>query len=138
MTAVRYISRSGILPAAAVLLACACAGPGPASAENGGPGGGGGGAPVLTATVNMLSSSAYGEASNSFSPVTVGLAAGGTVTWVNQSGFVHNVTFTTPGAPANVPDIGSGEASRTFPSSGSFAYECTNHPGMSGLVTVAP
>jgi plastocyanin len=32
----------------------------------------------------------------------------------------------------------AGSASRTFSTAGTFGYQCTNHAGMSGTVTVAP
>ena len=109
----------------------------------GGGGGGGGGAggsgtpPPTAVTVNMLTSGEYGEANNSFSPSTVTIARTGTVTWSNESAVLHNATFTVAGAPANIPNMGAGNTGRTFPTAGSFSYQCTNHAGMSGTVTVA-
>jgi plastocyanin len=78
----------------------------------------------------------YGAINHHFLPGGVQVARGGTVTWTNATTFVHNVTFTTAGAPANVPDMGSGSASRTFPSAGNFAYQCTLHEFMNGQVQV--
>jgi plastocyanin len=71
-----------------------------------------------------------------FSPSTVTIARGGTVTWTFGARR-HNVTFrTTPGAPANVPSTENSQAARQFPSVGSFGYDCTLHPGMAGTVVV--
>jgi plastocyanin len=73
----------------------------------------------------------------SFSPQSVTITAGGTVTWR----FVetpHNVTFG-GAAPTegNVPTSNPGtSATRTFPTAGQFPYECTLHPGMTGTVVV--
>lgn len=91
-----------------------------------------------TASVSMTSTDdGYGYASFSFSPSSVTITKGGTVTWTNGGGTVaHNVTFTTAGAPANVANFTSGTSSRTFNNAGTFSYQCTNHPGMSGTVTV--
>jgi plastocyanin len=85
------------------------------------------------------SNDGYGSASFSFDPSNVTITRGGTVTWSTEggSGVVHNVTFSpASGVPTNVANFSSGNNSRTFNTSGSFGYACTNHPGMSGQVTV--
>ena len=124
-----------------------------ASAGCGGGGGGGGATPtgpnppgqpnqsaqpVTAATVTMRTvSDGYSEDENRFSPAQVSLKKGGTVTWSNETGVAHNVTFAaTDGAPANVATHSSGSTTRTFGSVGAFSYQCTNHAGMSGTVTV--
>jgi plastocyanin len=79
----------------------------------------------------------YGGDTHSFTPAGVTIQRAGTVTWNNNTGLVHNVTFAAAtGAPANVPDLGDGTATRTFNSVGTFNYQCTNHSGMSGQVIV--
>jgi plastocyanin len=70
-----------------------------------------------------------------FQPAAVDLSAGGTMTWTFGP-IQHNVTFTTAGAPGNVADLGNGSASRTFPTHGTFSFECTIHQGMTGIVHV--
>ena len=70
-----------------------------------------------------------------FSPPTVDVRAGGTVTWTFGS-TPHTVTFTTGGAPADVTQLQNGSASRTFPTSGGFSYHCSIHPEMVGVVRV--
>jgi len=70
-----------------------------------------------------------------FTPALVDIQLGGSVMWGFGS-VPHNVVFTTSGAPANVPDLQDGSASRAFPSHGTFAYHCTIHPGMTGTVNV--
>ncbi|MFL5386624.1 MAG: Ig-like domain-containing protein [Longimicrobiaceae bacterium] len=73
----------------------------------------------------------------SFSPQTVTIAPGGSVTW-QISGARHNVTFS-GAAPTggNVPDTDSGgSATRTFPTAGTYDYQCTRHSGMTGRVVV--
>lgn len=74
---------------------------------------------------------------NFFNPAAVTIAATGTVTWTWSMGAVtHNVTFSTVGSPANIGNMSSGSAQRTFPNAGTFNYECTIHGGMTGSVTV--
>jgi plastocyanin len=72
-----------------------------------------------------------------FTPATVTIAAGGTVTW-QFSGNTHNVTFTGGTPPGgNIPDQPAGSSqSRTFPTTGSYGYLCTRHNGMTGTVVV--
>ena len=75
--------------------------------------------------------------SNTFDPASMTIAVGSTVTWINDTGVTHNVTFDTPGSPANIASFKSGAQNATFPSKGTFAYHCTIHgPAMSGEVVV--
>jgi plastocyanin len=69
-----------------------------------------------------------------FQPATVDVQAGGTVTWTFGS-TGHQVTFITPGAPADIPEFQNGSVSRTFPNNGTFYYQCSG-PQMSGVVRV--
>ena len=94
---------------------------------------------VTSATVAMRSQAddGYSPEEHAFSPSQVTLRRNGTVTWTNESGVAHNVTFGTgSGAPANVANHSSGSNTRTFGTTGAFSYQCTNHTGMSGTVTV--
>jgi adhesin/invasin len=77
---------------------------------------------------------------NSFSPSNATISAGGSVTWEWQPGSVaHNVTFAAVvGAPAGIGNRTSGSEARTFSTAGTFNYQCTNHLGMNGSVTVNP
>ena len=73
----------------------------------------------------------------SFSPATITVAPGSVVRW-QITGATHNVTF---GAAkpegGDIPDSGAGsQVSRTFPSQGTFDYQCTRHSGMTGRVLV--
>jgi plastocyanin len=94
--------------------------------------------PAAALAVAMVSAEdPYGYESSYFSPANGNLQAGGTVTWTNTSAEIHNVTFSGgAGVPANVPNLASGTASRTFTSAGTFEYQCTNHAGMAGSVIV--
>ena len=70
-----------------------------------------------------------------FQPKTVDVSAGGNVTWTFGS-IHHTVTFTSVGAPADIPEFTDGSASRTFPSSGTYNYRCAIHSAMTGTVRV--
>jgi plastocyanin len=73
---------------------------------------------------------------NIFSPFSTVITVGGTVRF-NISGDQHNVIFgAVAGAPANVNVVQNVVASRTFNTRGTFPYDCTVHPGMSGQVVV--
>lgn len=79
----------------------------------------------------------YGTVTYSFSPSSVVIARGGTVTWTNGSNVTHNIIFSGGvGAPSNIGDHASGSTSRQFNAMGTFPYSCTNHSGMNGSVTV--
>jgi len=74
---------------------------------------------------------------NVFSPFSATVPAGGTVRF-NISGAQHNVIFdhTIVGAPDDVPVTTNGVVSRTFTTKGTYGYDCTVHPGMSGQIIV--
>ena len=123
-----------VLAALAVSIACGGGGSsGPTTPTNpNNPG-----APAASAGVAMNSSSdIYGAETNTFSPTAVTIARNGTVTWTNGTGTAHNVTFSGSGAPANIANHSSGSNARTFANTGTFSYQCTNHSGMAGSVTV--
>jgi plastocyanin len=87
------------------------------------------GAYPATAAVYMLP--------QSYSPVQTDIAVGGTVQFVFPS-LGHNVFFNaTGGAPADIPgEVSNQTVSRTFSVTGSFVYNCTIHPGMTGTIVV--
>lgn len=69
-----------------------------------------------------------------FTPTVLSIDPGGSVTWVNRSGMVHNVTANLWG---HFDDIADGErVTVRFDDEGTYPYACTYHPGMSGVVVV--
>jgi plastocyanin len=79
---------------------------------------------------------------NTYTPKTVSINVGESVTWTNQAGGFHNVVFDDGSftEPAN-PDPSPWTATRTFNSAGEFLYYCAQHGnkggvGMSGRVIV--
>lgn len=76
-------------------------------------------------------------ANNSFTPSTLNVTVGSTVTWVwNSGGVEHNVTFDDG---ENSATQGSGSYLRSFSQTGAYPYHCTIHgAAMSGVVNVGP
>jgi plastocyanin len=99
-----------------------------------------GGSPAtFTTTAANITNVTVGGATNVFNPANVTIALNGTVvwTWAASNVLQHNITFAA-GGPSNIPDQASGTANRTFAAAGTFNYQCTNHVGMTGSVTVTP
>jgi len=72
----------------------------------------------------------------SFSPSTLSVSAGDTVTWRNDDNVNHTVTSNS-GSELNSPLLGHGQTYRhIFSNSGNFPYHCTVHPSMTGSVAV--
>lgn len=73
---------------------------------------------------------------SSFSPATINVTVGTTVTWTNKDGMSHTVT-----SNSGVFDSGTisnnGVYSYTFNTAGTFPYFCILHPGMTGSVIVS-
>jgi plastocyanin len=99
--------------------------------DSGSSGGTGSGAPQ-NADVVIMADSAVGH----YHPANIAVAAGGTVTWMNRSGVVHNVVFTDTAIPASPLMNNNVDHAITFPEPGSYAYLCTLHPTMTGVVNV--
>jgi plastocyanin len=68
-----------------------------------------------------------------FSPATVTVSVGDSVTWTNNDGTAHTAT----GSGFDTGNIAGGASgSVTFQSAGSFDYACSIHPQMTGTVVV--
>ncbi len=71
-----------------------------------------------------------------FSPGTVYVNVGDSVTWTNDTDAPHNVTSDT-GDELAAGNFGDGEAfDHTFNATGTFAYHCTIHSYMTASVVV--
>ena len=101
---------------------------------------------IAPSTGNVVASStggAYGT-TNTFSPSSIDLKAGGTVTWTGlTSGSGHNVDFDaiTPfasGTSATSGTIGSADMATTTITAapGSYAFHCDHHAAMTGTVVI--
>ncbi len=71
-----------------------------------------------------------------FAPNTFEVAAGTTVTWVNNDTVAHSVTSDTSGEFDSGQIPAGGKFSFTFNKAGTFAYHCSNHSSMTGTITV--
>lgn len=99
------------------------------------------GLPILMFTANAATpptSGAVAVNNNFFSPSSIVVQTGGTVTWT-WNGSPHNVTYT--GGPAPLPSSSTTQNagasfSTTFTNVGQYTYHCTVHAGMDGNVTV--
>ena len=119
---------SGLLGARVFAVGLTSCGGGGGAAGPGGGGGGGGGGGVCPTNVCMT-------VSNTFSPSSVTVTAGTAVTWTNDTGTLHNVTFAD--GVGNTDDFSTGTRSRTFTAPGTYNYTCTRHlPNMKGTIIV--
>jgi plastocyanin len=70
-----------------------------------------------------------------FSPATLDVAAGTTVTWTNEQDVTHTVTADDGSFDSG--NIASGATfSHTFDAAGTIAYHCAIHPTMKASITV--
>jgi plastocyanin len=70
-----------------------------------------------------------------FTPATVTIAVGGTVTWTNNGPSTHTVTADDGSFDSG--NLSQGKTfSHTFQTAGTFAYHCSIHPFMTATVIV--
>ncbi len=70
-----------------------------------------------------------------YSPATLTVRAGETVSWTNHDEAKHDVV----GAGFRSPLLAKGQSwSYTFPAAGTFSYYCSLHPDMRAKVTATP
>jgi plastocyanin len=67
-----------------------------------------------------------------FAPRSLSVETGATVTWVWEGRAPHDVV----GQGFESADQSSGTFRHTFKQPGTYAYECTIHPGMEGSIVV--
>lgn len=71
-----------------------------------------------------------------FNPMTLNIAKGTTVTWTQKDSVQHTVTATY-GENFDSGNLNQGQTfSYTFNQAGKVEYGCTNHPSMTGSITV--
>ena len=101
-----------------------------------------GGAPIMGGGGNHFecegTSSAPLVCDNLFSPDTIFVTAGSSVTWTWKGRNIHNVTFLTgPTSPARSAVQDSGSFTSEALSTGTYTYECSVHSvEMSGTIVV--
>lgn len=90
-----------------------------------------------------------GIADYAFTPESISIAAGKTVEWTNNGPSTHTVTSNSSAwssqtlAPPSGMDpyggpTGGGSFTFTFTTPGTYAYHCSIHAGMVGVVVVTP
>lgn len=105
--------------------------------------GGGGGSsstpttPVVPVTPTVpVATTAVSLKSNQFNPPDILVAPSATVTFTNNDGIAHNVTFASPDV-ASINNWSTGDRTAKMPApAGTYSYTCTIHPGMNGTVKV--
>lgn len=85
----------------------------------------------MTSTGNTIDA----NPSIAFIPANLTVAAGTTVTFTFES-VTHTVTFTTAGAPADIPASSNTSVTRMFSTPGTYNFHCSIHTYMTGSVTV--
>ena len=98
--------------------------------------GGVAGSLLITVTPRPSASATVSMPAETFTPFTTAIIVGGMV-HLDFPALPHNVIFDrVTGAPADILATSNRTVSRTFPAAGTFPYNCTLHPGMSGVVVV--
>lgn len=74
-----------------------------------------------------------------YSPQTITVAAGDSITWTNQDEAPHTVTTTSGPQAINSPTLSKGQSfTFTFTAPGTYSYYCAVHPDMRAQVVVTP
>ncbi|MBI2407464.1 MAG: cupredoxin domain-containing protein [Gemmatimonadetes bacterium] len=119
------------LIAVVTLAACGGGGGGSDGGYTTSPGGGTPPPPVTPGANEVIATT-----SNVFTPGTLTVSKGTSVTFTFQN-TAHNVNFANvAGAPANIATTSNGAVQRVFATSGSFGYDCSLHSGMTGTIIV--
>lgn len=91
---------------------------------------------VLTTAASAAPAGATVSIDNfTFSPPTITVVAGSTVTWVNRDDIPHTVVASDKAFKSKVMDTDE-KFSFTFTRPGEYAYFCSLHPHMVGKVVV--
>ncbi|MEX1211966.1 MAG: plastocyanin/azurin family copper-binding protein [Balneolaceae bacterium] len=117
-----------------LLLTLAACGGGPTDSNTGGNGGGGNGGGDEPAENEVIMTG------TTFTPSSIQIEVGETVTWRNQSSMTHTVTSGSNRQHDDEFNSGNlapgADYSVTFTEAGDFDYFCIPHVGMNGSVTV--
>lgn len=72
-----------------------------------------------------------------FSPASITVKKGDTVTWTNEDNVAHTVTESDNQDGPKSDELQKGDTfTFTFNDAGTFKYKCSLHPSMTGTVTV--
>ena len=152
-TSKRYSVRAlfVLLAFAAMLVLAACGGstgssggttPTPTQAGNTPTTAPAGNTPTATPSGSKMAVSITTSGTFAFSPATITIKVGTTVTWTNNTGAPHTVTSddgtTFDSGVSNPIAANGGTFSFTFTKAGTFTYHCQIHPFMKATVIVQP
>jgi len=74
-----------------------------------------------------------------FSPATITVRVGDTVSWTNTDQAPHDVTTTSAPEMLKSPTLQKGDSwAHTFTVAGTYSYICSIHPDMQATITVLP
>ena len=122
--------RSALLLAAFATIA-ACGGSSASSSSSAAPASAVGGA-----SLGSPSQTVKATDSLDFEPASITAKVGDVVQWTNTGTMPHNITFDTA-ASADDTAFGPGNTWEVkFSQPGTYKYQCTTHPGMTGTITV--
>lgn len=94
------------------------------------------GAVLLPAAPAEAASHAVMIHNYAYSPASLSIAQGDTVTWTNMDTAEHDVVVTSGPVSFRSPMLSKGESwSHTFTTAGSYGYTCSVHPDMRGAVS---
>lgn len=93
--------------------------------------------PTIEPTTAPSTKAAIRIAGFNFSPATLTIKAGTTVTWTNQDGAEHIVEADDQSFVSDSLENGS-SYSFTFDTAGTFTYHCGIHSSMKGTIIVTP
>lgn len=116
-----------------ILSACGGGGGGSPAGPSGSTGGTGGTGGTGNAT---CPSGTICLRDSNFDPSSLTVARGTSVTFSNNSGIEHNVTFESGSGIQSIGNHSSGTNTRVFNTSGNFPFQCTLHAGMTGHIVV--
>jgi uncharacterized protein (TIGR03382 family) len=90
---------------------------------------------IAAATPVIAADQAVSISGFAYSPASVTVSVGDSVTWTNNDGATH--TATADGGSFDTGNIGNGASKAvTFATAGTFAYHCAIHSAMHGTVVV--
>ena len=90
---------------------------------------------TLTATGSSGTTASVSIANFSFTPATLSVSVGTTVTWTNNDSVTHTVTADQGAFDSNNLSPGN-TFSFTFSQAGTYPYHCKIHPSMMGTIQV--
>lgn len=90
---------------------------------------------TTTTTSTLVAKNSVQITNFSFSPATLIIKVGETVTWTNQDGIGHSATADDKSFDTGILSQGK-SGTITFSKAGTYTYHCSIHPSMRGTIIV--